>query len=154
VSPQDYYTEVVEPSWQKFTCAKSSRRLAAQVAILGYRMVDCIARQRRIDKNDKVIQKVEQACPAFKVIQDIANSFKHSKCKLAGKKHWPHLVDDVLTIELDHSEPFSNGTFFTDGTGWHSDEPRVNVMASDKRRHDLEYWMARVIETWKIPAER
>jgi len=149
MTPSEYFSQFVEPNWQDYIRNKTSLRLAANVAISSYHMVDYIARAEERTETGSVCARAEAKCPHFGIIQQIANAFKHSERTRQSKSKTPDVITDVLQISHSHSEPFSDCTFFSDNTGWHSDEPRITAIAPTGELHDFECCMEMVIKAWQ-----
>ncbi|WP_027134444.1 hypothetical protein [Geminicoccus roseus] len=150
MDPQTYFAEFVQPNYSDFLAHRDSLRHAANAAVSAYHLVDYVAKQEGLTGSGKVVEQFRSKCPEFTLIQQIANTFKHAVRDPSRSKKEVTVVTDVLRIKVGQQEPFSDGTFFSDGTGLESERSRIVIDGEDGRPHDFEFNIGKVMEHLRL----
>jgi hypothetical protein len=127
MKPYDFYEAFVIPNWREWQAQQHdpfSIRLAFNAAVAAFHLADHYFRyyekhnadfQRRYGKGDNGLRKFQAKLVSrernFKIIQDMANTYKHlyprPSCSIlsGGAIMWMALKDDKIT-----ARPFSKGS--------------------------------------------
>ena len=129
-----YLDEIVDPTINDFAQSPASVRHAFLACVVTFHTIDYLASARTMAKGN-LLKVLRKECPKFKVVEDIANRFKHvatgphtdrMKASQVKSKPAPHHEDKTFFGGADPNEPALN-----------LDRPRGRVTLDDNSEIDV-----------------
>lgn len=146
MTPESYFNDIVLPNVAEFRESPSDIRRALNSAITLHHLSDIYCASRGIPKELGTFRKkIDEKCNGqYKILRAVANCAKHYELTV---KERPAMT--LTDIKKQKEPPFSDGTYFSDGTAWTDSPDIVVVNLNDDTAVSLLAVIESVVAFWQ-----